>query len=247
VTIGLGTYAFFWQWHATAETPLSLTDMVDRTADLGVHLFQICDYPAVESYDSSDLDQLRVRATKRGVRLELGTRGVRPQQLRRYLEMAHRLDATLVRSMINTADHRPSPDEAVELLTSVAPAFEEAGVTVALETYEQVPVNTLVDIVTRVGSPAIGICVDPGNCIAALELPTATVEARTPLAPLIPQNHGVGFQSTAEMKRIPVGKPNPMSNPAGAMTATHISPRSTRELLSSERSRGGTHSPCERI
>ncbi|MET0414891.1 MAG: hypothetical protein ABW022_02570 [Actinoplanes sp.] len=37
--------------------------------------------------------------------------------------------------------------------------------------------NTLVDIVTRVGSPAIGICVDPGNCVAALELPTATVEA----------------------------------------------------------------------
>ena len=47
MTIGLGTYAFFWQWHQTAETPLSLTDMVDRTADLGVGLFQICDYPAV--------------------------------------------------------------------------------------------------------------------------------------------------------------------------------------------------------
>ena len=182
VTIGLGTYAFFWQWHQTAETPLSLTDMVDRTADLGVGLFQICDYPLFESYDSSDLDQLRVRATKQGVRLELGTRGVRPAHLRRYLEMARRLDATLVRSMINTADHRPSPDEAVELLRSVAPGFEEAGVTVALETYEQVPVNTLVDIVTRVGSPAIGICVDPGNCVAALELPTATVEAVAPYA-----------------------------------------------------------------
>ena len=78
VTIGLGTYAFFWQWHQTAETPLSLTDMVDRTADLGVGLFQICDYPLLESYDSSEVDRLRVRATKRGVRLELGTRGVRP-------------------------------------------------------------------------------------------------------------------------------------------------------------------------
>ena len=182
MTIGLGTYAFFWQWHQTAETPLSLTDMVDRTADLGVGLFQICDYPLFESYDSGELDRLRVRATKRGVRLELGTRGVRPAHLRRYLEMAQRLDATLVRSMINTADHRPSPDEAVELLRSVAPGFEEAGVTVALETYEQVPVNILVDIVTRVGSPAIGICVDPGNCVAALELPTATVEAVAPYA-----------------------------------------------------------------
>ena len=57
MTIGLGTYAFFWQWHPTAETPLSLTDMVDRTADLGVSLFQICDYPLIESYDVGDLDR----------------------------------------------------------------------------------------------------------------------------------------------------------------------------------------------
>jgi 3-oxoisoapionate decarboxylase len=67
VTIGLGTYAFFWQWHPTAEAPLSLTDMVDRTADLGVRLFQICDYPAIESYESDDLDRLRVNASNREV------------------------------------------------------------------------------------------------------------------------------------------------------------------------------------
>ena len=48
MTIGLGTYAFFWQWHQTAETPLSLTGMVDRTADLGVGVFQVCDYPLFE-------------------------------------------------------------------------------------------------------------------------------------------------------------------------------------------------------
>ena len=45
MTVGLGTYAFFWQWHDTAESPLTLPAMMDRTADLGVSLFQICDYP----------------------------------------------------------------------------------------------------------------------------------------------------------------------------------------------------------
>ncbi len=48
--------------------------------------------------------------------LELGTRGVRPEHLDRYLDLAQALDVTLVRSMINTADHRPGVDEAVELL-----------------------------------------------------------------------------------------------------------------------------------
>jgi 3-oxoisoapionate decarboxylase len=127
VTIGLGTYAFFWQWHQTAETPLSLTGMVDRTADLGVGLFQICDYPRWTPTTRVTLISYESARPNGGFGLELGTRGVRPEHLRHYLEMARRLDATLVRSMINAADHRPRPDEAVELLTSVAPAFEQSA------------------------------------------------------------------------------------------------------------------------
>jgi sugar phosphate isomerase/epimerase len=180
MTIGLGTYAFFWQWHDTADNPLTLPQMIDRTADLGVSLFQICDYPPIESYEPADLDRLRSHATRRGVRLELGTRGVRPAHLRRYLDIARRLDANMLRSMINTSDHRPSPDEAISMLASAAPVLEHAGVVLALETYEQIPVATMVDIVRRVDSPAIGICVDPGNCVAALELPAQTVEAVAP-------------------------------------------------------------------
>lgn len=45
----------------------------------------------------------------------------------------------------------------------------------------------------------------------------AAIDARTPLAPLTPQNHGVGFRSTAVTRRIPVGKAKPMRMPAGAI------------------------------
>lgn len=182
MTIGLGTYAFFWQWHQTAEHPLSLAEMIDKTAELGVGLFQICDYPLIDSYDATDLDRLQAHAVRRGVRLELGTRGVRPAQLQRYLRIAQRLDVSVMRSMINSADHRPTAADAVGLLRSVADQFQRARVTLALETYEQIRVATLVDIVRRVDSPAVGICVDPGNCVAALELPAATVEAVAPYA-----------------------------------------------------------------
>ena len=105
---------------------------------------------------------------------------MRPDHLGRYLELAKALDVTLVRSMINTADHRPGVDEAVGLLGEIMPRYEAAGVTVALETYEQVPVDTLIDIVQQVDSPALGICLDPGNCVAALETPTSTIERTAP-------------------------------------------------------------------
>jgi sugar phosphate isomerase/epimerase len=180
VSPGLGTYAFFWQGHPSAATPLSLEAMVDATAEQGLGRFQICDYPAVEDLSAAQLDALRRHAEDRDVVLELGTRGIGPVHLQRYLHLAERLGATLVRSMLNAGEHRPGRDEAVDLLSAAAPRYERAGVTLALETYEQVPVATLVDVVEAVGSPAVGICLDPANCVAALELPLDTIERTAP-------------------------------------------------------------------
>jgi sugar phosphate isomerase/epimerase len=180
MTVGLSTYAFFWQWHDTATSPLSLTDMIEKTAGWDVKLFQICDYPALDSYDNAALSQLRRRAESSGVTLELGTRGVAPSHLSHYLHIAKLLGAQLVRTMINTADHRPTPEEAVRMLGQSTPAYEQAGVTLALETYEQVPVRDLVGIVDAVDSPNLGICLDPANCVAALEHPRDTVELTAP-------------------------------------------------------------------
>jgi hypothetical protein len=109
MTIGLGTYAFFWQWQTTAPRPLSLVQMIDKAASWQVTVFQICEYPLIETYDDAALAALRRHADHRGVQLELGTRGVRPDHLRRYLDIAGALGAILVRSMVNTADHRPTP------------------------------------------------------------------------------------------------------------------------------------------
>ena len=180
MSIGLGTYAFFWQWQSTASQPLTLSDMIDKSAGWGVDVFQICDYPLIETYDDAALDSLRRHAAERGVSLELGTRGVTPEHLSRYLQLAATLDVRLVRSMINSNDSRPSGDHAIDLLRQAMPAYLAGGVTLALETYEQIAVRELVRIVESVDSPALGICLDPANCVAGLELPVSTVELTAP-------------------------------------------------------------------
>lgn len=180
MVIGLGTYAYFWQWHASAARPLTLPEMIEATAAAGVRRFQICDYPAIERYDGLQLADLRQQADDLDVALELGTRGIGSHHLQGYLQLAERLGATLVRSMLNAGDHRPGREEAVRLLAAATPGYEAAGVTLALETYEQVPVRALVAVVAAVDSPALGICLDPANCVAALEHPLATIERTAP-------------------------------------------------------------------
>jgi 3-oxoisoapionate decarboxylase len=71
---------------------------------------------------------------------------------------------------------REEIDDAANLLAKVVSAYEEAGVVLALETYEQIPTRTLVDLVTGVDSPHLGIVLDPGNSVAALETPRSTID-----------------------------------------------------------------------
>ena len=63
-----------------SQRPLDSVRHDRRTADLGVEVFQICDYPVVADLDDGERRRLRA-ASSAGVRLELGTRGITPDHL----------------------------------------------------------------------------------------------------------------------------------------------------------------------
>ncbi|GGZ59962.1 sugar phosphate isomerase/epimerase family protein [Streptomyces rochei] len=177
---GISTYAYFWRISDRAPEPMTLPAMLRDTAALGGEVFQICDYAPIESYDAARLADVRATADDLGLTLELGTRGIRPEHLLKYLDTAGELGVTLVRSMLNTADHRPGTAEAVALLKEAVPRYADAGVTLGLETYEQVATDDLVDVVRAVDDPHLGIVLDPGNSVARLERPVDVVTATAP-------------------------------------------------------------------
>lgn len=178
MNIGLSTYAFTWRGSPHMPAPMTLADMLEETAELGGRVFQICDYPAIEGFSADELATLYRRAQALGITLELGTRGLKPDKLGRYLDIAAALDVRLLRSMFNDADSRPSAAQAEQYLREIAPRLQSQGVTLALETYEQVGVATLMAVIEALDDPHIGVCLDPGNCVAALEMPDNVI-ART--------------------------------------------------------------------
>lgn len=165
MTIGLGSYAFFW----AHKNGLTLEDALRATHAHGVELFQIIDYPAIEALTVDELRVLRGLADELGIRLELGTRGLSTVHLRKYLEIARELGVTLVRSMVDTP-----PDEAESLLDAIVPELGE--ITLALETYERIPTARLVALVERAADARVGICLDPANTIAVLETPRSVID-----------------------------------------------------------------------
>ena len=175
--IGLGTYAYFWQLSDRMPRPLTLVEVLERAAVHGVGVFQICDYPQLETLSPNELRDVRAGADELGLRLELGTRGTATDHLTAYLRLADALGARLVRSMVESTS---TLDDVEARLRPVVKSFVDDGVTLALETYEKVRVRDLVRLVEAVGSTHLGICLDPANGIAALDLPRDTVELCAP-------------------------------------------------------------------
>ncbi len=178
--IGLSSYAFFWQLSDKVSEPLTIHQALERTAAMGVDLFQICDYAPLEAMSDAEIKELRATADSLGMALEVGTKGIRPGHLRRFLHIAGILGAPLLRTMLNVPDHIPTADEAAAIFTEVLPEFGAAGVRIAVETYEQVPTARILDVVRRVDSPWLGICSDPANTVAALEMPREVIDAVAP-------------------------------------------------------------------
>ena len=88
------------------------------------------------------------------IALELGTRGVHPDHLTRYLQIADALGATLLRSMVQRGPDKPDLATSARLVASMVPELEQRGVTLALETYEQVSTT---DLLTVVAGDAAGL------------------------------------------------------------------------------------------
>jgi sugar phosphate isomerase/epimerase len=176
MTLGLSTYAFFWQHSARASKPIGLTGMIERTADAGADVLQICDYPVIETMTTAQMSAVRSAADGAGVALELGLRGVRAARLEEALKLADSLGARVVRTMLYSGTDRPTLSEAAQDLRSATRQFAAHGVKLALETYEQVATEDLVALVEDVGEADLGICLDPANVVARLENPRQTID-----------------------------------------------------------------------
>ncbi|RLP67931.1 sugar phosphate isomerase/epimerase [Mycetocola reblochoni] len=150
---------------------MTVEQMLDDTAAHGGTVFQICDYAPIDEAGPERLAAIRAHAESLGIVLELGTRGTEPEHLRRQLRIATALGATLLRSMWTNGEDRPDAEESERRLRQLLPELDAAGVNLALETYEQVPSADLVALVDAVGHPRVGICLDPANTVANLELP----------------------------------------------------------------------------
>lgn len=182
--LGIGTYAYAWAiGTVTGQKPAEPMDadkFLRRCAGLGVGLVQIADNLALHLLAEEELEGIERKADELGLEVEVGTRGIGSDLLGNYLEICRRFGSPVLRTVIDTADFQPSVEEVVEILRGVKGTFEDAGVTLALENHDRFSVRTFAEILERVDSSHLGICLDTANSFGALEGPEVVVEALGP-------------------------------------------------------------------
>lgn len=184
--VGVGSYSFPWavgiKNYPPPVTPLSALGVLETANALDVRVVQIADNMPLDEMSEDALDRLRDRARQLDIELEVGTRGLEPSRLLSYLDIALRLGARLVRTLMPAPPAGSKPD-LVQLeawIRAVLPAFEDRGASIAIENYERHSYLDLLLLVESVASPNVGVCLDTLNSLGAVETPREVVAALAP-------------------------------------------------------------------
>jgi len=183
--LGIGSYTYTWAvgvpGHLPAN-PLTASALLSKAAGLGVRVVQIADNLPLHCMSARGLSALARRAHALGVSIEVGTRGIAPENLLTYLRIARQFESPILRVVVDTTEHHPSEEEIVSTLRGIAGEFERAYVCLAIENHDRFKAAALARIVRRVRSRAVGICLDTANSLGALEGPEAVTRILLPMA-----------------------------------------------------------------
>jgi len=158
---------------------------------------------ALGSDDPEHLRKVRELLQKYNMYIELATRGLGYDHLRKIVQVADALGADIIRTYIpitlNAAADRETGgdgkydlgkvrldfdpavfDDAVVSLKAIVPVLKQYRVRIALENHEYETADELVEVIRKVDSPWIGLHYDFGNSMMAWEEP---VEAARKMAP----------------------------------------------------------------
>lgn len=173
--LGLGTYAVAWAigvpGYEQPEKPMDAFEFVRFADELGLKLVQIADNLPLDTLNETERQRLRDDADARGIAVEVGTRGISTDHLRHYLGIARFFRSPILRVVVDTKTHHPSPEDVVSLVRAVLPELESAGITLAIENHDRFKARTLAGIIEAINSPNVGVCLDTVNSFGSLEGP----------------------------------------------------------------------------
>lgn len=183
---------------ATGGEPITTRGLMDRAVELGLGGVE----PPARMLEGEDLEDLGAYASDAGLFVVIDTGGYDPEQVTPVIEMAARIGAPTVRTVIGGAkiggDRRPLAgrwqpflDTVLAGLRQCVEVAQRAGVTLAVENHQDVASEELLWLRDSIGSEHFGITLDTANPLATAEEP---VDFFRRVAPAVKHVHLKDYQ-----------------------------------------------------
>lgn len=194
--LGIGSYAYTWSigvpGYDTPE-PMDAFQFINVVAEHKVKVAQIADNIPMHNWNDTQLKQLKAHASKFGISIEVGTRGISADNLERYIYIAEQLSSPILRVVIDTDSHHPGTNEVMQLIRPHIKRLELANVVLAIENHDRFPAKELINILENLNSSHVGVCLDTVNSFGAQE---GTSYVTQTLAPYVVNLHVKDFSIT---------------------------------------------------
>lgn len=181
--LGISTYTYGWAVGTPGNRPDKALDeqtLLDRAKAFGVSLVQFGDNLPLHELPAERLHELRQRAEKEDITIEIGARGLTDSHLLRYIDLTRQLGSRLLRFVIDAPGYEPTIADVVTLIRGAVPMLERANITLGIENHDRLLAHEFANIVERVGSPNVGICLDTVNSMGTGERLAEVVQTLAP-------------------------------------------------------------------
>lgn len=231
---GISSYAFTWAIGVPGKEPeraMTIYELLDIATEMDVKVVQVADNLPLEKFSLEELKQIKHYADQASVKIEVGARGMTPQRLQQYIEIAALMGSPIIRFVIDQKGFVPSMGEIHSIIRDALPALKEKNIVLAIENHDRLLSTEFAEMVEKAGAEHVGICLDTVNSMGAGE-GLETVISR--LAPLTVNLHVKEFSVQRvfhQMGFIIEGKPLGKGMLPLAVLVKNVSPRCQSAIL----------------
>jgi sugar phosphate isomerase/epimerase len=182
-------------WQPPATRRMTIWDFIKRAKQLGVAgvSLESCYLPTAKDFlaklrdvlDAAGLERVWAWGHPEGLRS--GTDRDAESDLVRHLAISRSLGASVMRIVGGSRRSRPKSwpthrRQLAKLLRRLVTVAEEHGVVMAIENHIDMLADEMVELITAIDSPCLGVCLDTGNNLRMFEDPVVVAEKLAPFA-----------------------------------------------------------------
>lgn len=170
--LGISSHSFAWAVGRAGFLPekrLNELDLLEKARELNVNLVQVADNLPLHEMGPERIEKLASQARKMNIGLEAGAGKMTPENLETYIQLAEKIGSGLLRFIVDGKNYEPPLDEIVAIIRNAEGELKRRNIVLALENHDRILSTEFVEIMERIGSSHVGMCLDCANSLGAAE------------------------------------------------------------------------------